>query len=285
MWCVHLSFEAHMKLNESVGSIDWKFYALWRGNTSNSTHICIVWSPPRWKILWSLAENADAWLKMPISHPWKIAWRFGSKDFPLQIRWFVEVCSRSFFGARYYLSGVSKSYIFHILSGISAACFVENPSEPSFTNKKSNNKMAHVVFRQPCISPINVVKPPIDWCCALLWAYQISKLKLSWERPSCFTIFNLHELIFHLFFCFSEKKQNIWAFQTASRSFFQRPPEVLHPGGTFVTRVLFPQNLNDTQSWFHPLEVWSYQPFYWNFNLPFLEKNSRKNICVFLQIC
>ena len=70
----------------------------------------------------------------------------------------------------------------------------------------------------------------------------------------------------------------------------------LHPGLSFNVlqkffileehlwqTVFFPQNLNDTRSWFHPLGVWSYQPFYWNFSLPFLEKNSRKNICVFLQ--
>ena len=77
---------------------------------------------------------------------------------------------------------------------------------------------------------------------ALLWAYQISKLTLFPERPSCFTIFNLHQLIFHLFFCFSEKNKTSELFR-------------LHPGLSFnvlqkffileehlcVTRVVFPQ--------------------------------------------
>lgn len=75
------------------------------GNTSNSTHICIVWSPPRWKISWSLVENADAWLMMPILHPWKNNMEHNHEDLVHRnIRWFVLALQPFIFGARYYLS-------------------------------------------------------------------------------------------------------------------------------------------------------------------------------------
>ena len=156
-----------MKLNESVGSIDWKFYALWRGNTSNSTHICIVWSPPRWKISWSLAENADAWLKMPILHPWKNSMKIWFKGFS-----FANPVIRFSFAALSF-SGpglISLSAFRNLTSSTSSSAsrrlvVVKNPLELiCLTNKNPTTKMAHVVFQQP------------KYHMAHTWIFQVCKI-------------------------------------------------------------------------------------------------------------
>lgn len=67
-------------------------------------------------------------------------------------------------------------------------------------------------------------------------------LHLFPERPSCFTIFNLHELIFHLFFYFSKKKNKTkhLSFSDCIQVFLSTSSRSSSSWRTFVTRVFFP---------------------------------------------